>query len=1039
MTTQIYINNQLADIPVDLSIDLNYQIQDIRNVGNTNASFSRTISFPGTLLNNNIFNNIFDINMDSEFNPNKKAFITIYDGGLMIFDGYLKLDRIIINKDLTIQYECTAFSNIGEFFSEISNFKLNELNLSEYNHFYTRRNVVGSWDSHIVKFNNEIPFKKGEGYVYPYIDYKLGKGISNNRSVEFFRPAVYVKTILDKIFEKAGFTYQSNFFNTDYFKSLTTVFPLNNQKYSENDINNSKLKATLDYDRVETIVNNIPVYYTSPDYVFNFNNDSTNGNFDNGNNYDNTTFIYKAPTTGEYKIRASVEVTNGFGDSALAPNTVVTRIILGRVEYTMDVILVRNNVETVVDTMTQIRDFNEVITFNNQYLIETPLVCTSDQLLLKDDELYVKTYYKLLNFYVFEIGGDIKETSSLYKQFSGGEFEVTLNNTYIREGEYYDLNKLLTDDLAIEFITSLNKMFNLVYEDDSNKAKNILVEPRSNFFKGSVIDWTYKHDRNSEAEVIPVSEINAKQVEFTNLEDGDFYNDDYQNSFNEVYGSYVYEIDNDFVDKTSNDLKQTIFASTPLIDEEISGNKSGRIISTIIKRSENGDGVYDSNKMRILFYGGLLDCDLWRMRSFFDSPINFTKYPYAGYLDNPFSPSEDINFWFPQTYYYERNNLTNSNLINKYWRTFLDELYSKDSKLFIGDFYLDSNDIYNFSFRNIIYFDRKYWIVNKIIDYNPLSNSTTRVELLSIKNYLAPQSFVSDNENFVNLNGGGFFVNNRITIRNNREAISVFTNNLITGLENTFGSESFINNLIIGNSNFIGSQSSSVIVSGNNNFLGGNSSSSLLAGDDNNFNSGMRKSAVFGSGNTSDRVVDKSFIMGDNNDLSAVTQSFIFGDDNSLSAITNCFVVGSGVTFSNFSNAFLTRNAFIQNLSATTLTINPSNIPASGSKDYIQFASTTGGLDSYSGFTFDKIDIVFNIKKNTDRFLTIDTDNGFYGIGDMDGLGNKTNIQIDDANNEIRVETQDFVMNGVTGYTGNIVLSGITEIIVQNGIIVGYI
>ena len=67
----------------------------------------------------------------------------------------------------------------------------------------------------------------GIGYYYPLIDYGNVSTDKHNYSYLAFRPAFYVREIMDKIITNAGYTYSSNFFNSDFFNSL--IIP-NNQK-----------------------------------------------------------------------------------------------------------------------------------------------------------------------------------------------------------------------------------------------------------------------------------------------------------------------------------------------------------------------------------------------------------------------------------------------------------------------------------------------------------------------------------------------------------------------------------------------------------------------------------------------------------------------------------------------------------------------------------------------------------------------------------------------------------------------------------------
>jgi len=920
MELNILINNIKADITNQIDLNITYQVSDIRNIGKNNSSYSKTISFPGTQINNNIFKNIFDVNNQSEFDPSKKADIKVYSGGLLIFEGILKLDSILILKDREITYECTAYSNINDIFVDLGKSTLDELDLSEYNHQYTKDNVIGSWDSFIIKNGVRSAFSKGDGYVYPYIDYGFGHSTNNKKTLEFFRPSIYAKTILDKIFNKVGYSYQSEFFNSDYFKSLIITPSIDGNYYSSDKLDKSKLKASLKEVNPSNIIS-IGTSYNSPELLMKFDDDSTNGNYDNGNNYNNNTNKYLVNTNGRYRILANVNVANAFGDPSFSVGSAIFRTFACDIDYIINIYKTKNNVPTLLDTFTQTRKFSQSLTINFTTSTPTPLVCDSEIDLEIGDEIYVVTLFRVKNAKMFNSSSQQVTFGIQYKQLTPSSFNVELVNTPIFEGEDYNFNEILPNELCVDFISSINKMFNLVWEPNKiNGDKNFTIEPRKDFYNGSVIDWTYKFDRDSECEIIPISEINDKNLSFEYTEDNDYYNDNYQNRYFETYAKYTYEIDNDFVDKTSINETKLLFSPTPLVSERANNMDTGNIISTIYKiENDIPSPLYDTN-LRILFYTGLKDTNSLNITTKFGGDYSGTKYPYAGYLDDPKNPTQDLNFWFPKQYYYNRQILTNSNLFNKYWSDFINDLYSKESKLFIGDFYLNTNDIYSFSFRNIIYFERKYWIVNKILDYNPIINTKTRIELLSINNYGVVSDFVNVDEKFINLNNSVYLINNdkNNAIKFVESSKDLFTSNIIKGVNNTVSKFNNYSNILIGDNNLFGANSFNNLVSGSGNTIGGGSEALISFGDNNQLGSGGKKTIMIGDNNISDDFVEKNFLFGDNNIVTGTSKAFIFGDNNTVSGATNTFVIGSGLTVNQSDSTFINTTNLIINSTGIT-------------------------------------------------------------------------------------------------------------------------
>jgi hypothetical protein len=106
-------------------------------------------------------------------------------------------------------------------------------------------NIIDSWATSIYKNGNTQAFSLGEGYVYAMID----RGYSGLRNITqweaaWFTPCLYAKTIVDKIFTNAGYSYTNDsFFNSDRFKRLI-IPPPNGLTVSAGVIEARKFQAT---------------------------------------------------------------------------------------------------------------------------------------------------------------------------------------------------------------------------------------------------------------------------------------------------------------------------------------------------------------------------------------------------------------------------------------------------------------------------------------------------------------------------------------------------------------------------------------------------------------------------------------------------------------------------------------------------------------------------------------------------------------------------------------------------------------------------
>jgi hypothetical protein len=224
--TEIYIEDEVIDLLQDISSEFTYAIDDVRDFGSRNTSFSRTISIPATAKNNKILGFAFEItmsnnhntdlaNVNTNFTPSQAAKCEIYVDKIQIFKGVIRMLEIVINNNV-IQYQCAVFGELGGFITELGNKRLEDLDFSEHNHTYNVTEIQNSW--------NTI---NGSAYYYPLIDYGDVSSNKDDFSVSTFRPALYVKEYIDKIFEGTTYTLDCAFFDTSFFKSL--IIPNNSQ------------------------------------------------------------------------------------------------------------------------------------------------------------------------------------------------------------------------------------------------------------------------------------------------------------------------------------------------------------------------------------------------------------------------------------------------------------------------------------------------------------------------------------------------------------------------------------------------------------------------------------------------------------------------------------------------------------------------------------------------------------------------------------------------------------------------------------------
>lgn len=726
--TELYVNDQAIDLYDGFQKSLNYSIGDIRNPDKRNTSYSKTIVIPGSKTNDIIFTHIFEISKESiggsanftpDFNPNKKAYCQLYTNSLLQFSGYIQLLRINITDDKK-EYEIACYGSFGNMFATLGDGLLTDLDFSEYDHSYNKTNQKNSWQSSIIKNgsaydNFPTGNPNGHGYVYPYIFYGKTQFKTTMRVIDFF-PAIYVYEYLFQIQKQTGFTFQSAFFESDFFKRLIIPFSGDSLPVAPIEATRRGVYANTNSEPTINISTTVPSIVPVNDYTaitsFKFTNDSTGLGNDYYNQYNPSTGELTIKREGRYKLTVRLDIlftntTNAHAQGVIvrvkkrSTNTYLA--VTGRPPGTIIRIPDTNTSTPTAGSATFGIFFNEELVIGEVYTVDIIIRNTAGAITTLVCDIQDSSYIKL-----------------------------DLVPTPIIEGSDMFLNSCVPRDIKIkDFFMSLVKAFNLFILPDKTNDKNLIIEPAPDFYNQTIIDWSDKLDRDSKIEIRPVSEIEGKNYIYSYKEDKDFYNEDFNIKKSMIYGSKSVIIDNDFISGTKDNT--LIFSATPTIG--VSGSRL--VFPAILKKNDDGSVTTQAANIRLLYYGGLVTAGPPWSYVETGSTTNEFYYAYCGHFDDPFNPTLDLNFDVMPFYYWNLLGLTNNNLYNKYHKQFIEEITNKDSKIIRAYFRLRPVDIYMIDFRNIFQVNGINYRLNQILDYDPDKDDVCIVELSKIKSGFA--------------------------------------------------------------------------------------------------------------------------------------------------------------------------------------------------------------------------------------------------------------------------------------------------------------
>lgn len=698
---QLVVENVYLDL-YDLDTPkLTFTIEDIEDTS-ARSVFSRTFRVPATSRNTEFFKTAFDVN-GVDFDIRQKRTAYIYINGILFRTGQVRLNKIYDSREgANIDYELIFLGETKDFGTSVGEGYLSELDLSEYNHVLNAANLFTSWNAYPESsitaglFNGDI--------LYPLIDFgvnydedgepidtrisqdNVGKhftssGTGNPLPINRFKPMIRAKAVWDKIFSEAGYTYSSDFINSNRFKQIyLSAFGNSTSIVTEGTENNCLVKTS----------NNVS-YAT----IVQFDNVLS----DPGSNFNNTTYKYTAAATGNHVISISVPYTATADEFAV-----------GNIEARL-----RRNTTTLTTDDDDI-SFTESGTLNIYY----------SGTLTAGDEIYVDIVDTDLQ------GWQIQQNGTFEVLSAPGNVSIAplLDNEYKK----IDFIKDILTKFRLVIVPDKNQFNNFIIEPWSDYIGS-----------GDLFDWTDKLDVSKDFVSEPLFYTQASRITFEDSEGEDFLNLINQERFAEVFGKLILNGDNEFLQGERNITTNFIPTPITQIERKNTSIGQTFIIPQIHVHEPGEDASFNPQHLPIrqnrhlLFYNGLKDTDgiTWYLDTGAASPINF--YPMVSFYEDYPNTSASLNLnWQKETGYIEHNNnngLLGQSVYDEYWSAYINSLYDGFARKITAYFVLDETDLFNFSFDDVIRVKNAYYYVYKITDVPIGKKASVKVELIKLLNY----------------------------------------------------------------------------------------------------------------------------------------------------------------------------------------------------------------------------------------------------------------------------------------------------------------
>lgn len=740
-----------VDLFQEIPITLTIQQQDLTDLTLRRVPYSKTVQVPGTSNNSKIFEHYFEVN-GTDFNPLNKVKCVVQYRGTDIFVGVLRLNSVLQTKE-TMIYEVFLLGTITDWVSYFRDLTLQDLNYTDLVHEQVYSAVTQSWECE----NDGVSGLFGGKIIYPMVHYgydyqgetsaatptfkfSFGESESFDTSQNpippsYFKPAIQLKTVLDRIFDTTPFRIQSQFFDSSYFTSIY-MDTFQNGKIGVEEVS-GVTNQNIFLAQIQQLEFSYPSY-TSPGGIGPkrlFLSDLYPGSYDPLNNYTVqpglTTF--RAPYSGQYNFNARFNLKGG-----ISFFSAIQGARLALVAYI-------SNSSSVYDSASIAYQSPDILLSQS---VSNPLPVNLFFSVNMNAGQYITLALVPQTFFIPTAVGN---STFLVLPYSEGGVE----DDYVR-WELYQGPVITTPlvDMSIgvpnincfEFLKSMITMFNLVIQQGQDE-NSVIIEPYNWYYDDQnrlQKNWTNILDVNSIYKVEPLTFDLTKDLTWTyESKEFEFLPKTFKDRFDYEFGRKKFTTENEiFVGEQEYKLP---FGPTPT-----SGITGGpNFIIPKFYFENNGQELPYSTEPHLFFWCG----NRWAYKDIYKSqqgswyllsgstPVEWTTYPCVNHLSTLESQLPNIisDLSFNSTFDFFGNTnpyigqFTPYDIYSTFWETYVENLYSYESRRLTGNFFLRPIDIYQTNLNDKIWVKDANYTIEKITDANLVNKGLTEVSLIKEK------------------------------------------------------------------------------------------------------------------------------------------------------------------------------------------------------------------------------------------------------------------------------------------------------------------
>ncbi len=513
---------------------LTYSTSNISNINTRSGTFSKLFKVPATHLTNETLKYLHNINAEDidSVKAERRAILRV--NGVQLPGFLIRLKKIIYEGDIVIEYEFLLIGNNLDWVTRLKRLALNQIDLGSV--VFDVNEVSTSWSD--VNPDRLI--------VFPLINYGA-LIVQGQVSVEDLRPAIFLREWLRLMFDRIGYTIDSEFFEGTFtpnghdFRNF--IYPIvakgafNSESYARRfDFKGELNNPTLAYRNFGSVRLFIFGPLGSPDVTALIETD-TGGYVDIGGFPESNNWIPNQ--IGRVRHTCSLSSTRWFVNPGASLNS-------GQTQFEIEVLFKVKHIDGITAQVSIIASQTVVFISSNSgsySQTEDIELDTGFYTHTKDSQITIEA--ELITANAGNLFLNTTPAGGLF--IGGGTWEVEGSREFA-VGQTIRPNEYLSESVSqFDLVNGLTGLFNLHFDTDT-ELKRLTIEPRDNFYKpiSEAIDWTDKLDLTTKPIVSILSDY-KRQLTFEYLDDEeDGYVTEFERIYSENIGAYLHTLSNRF-------------------------------------------------------------------------------------------------------------------------------------------------------------------------------------------------------------------------------------------------------------------------------------------------------------------------------------------------------------------------------------------------------------------------------------------------------------------------------------------------------------